>query len=66
MGNHEKALHYAQRHLEISREVTNRIINECVRQELFIIIDRAEKKENVFADPKPWGIFYLMSPKMLF
>jgi urease accessory protein UreE len=28
MGNHEKALHYAQRHLEISREV-NRVVNGC-------------------------------------
>ena len=53
MGNHEKALHYAQRHLEISREVTNRILNECVRKKLLIIIDRAKK--NVFADPKPLG-----------
>ena len=28
MGNHEKALHYAQRHLEISREV-KRVVNGC-------------------------------------
>lgn len=43
MGNHEKALHYAQRHLEISREVSQTRTNQPYRIEvqlkLLMIID---------------------------